>query len=152
MKCNKCKTCYRLIFIGNDNLRFLNAISPFVHIKKERVEVALEFISTLQEKTQKGIKRKCGKIPYGVQEKRYQLYCEMLRFNSKGNSHIVPRWSLPDPILIPKCLICNRTIKIRNRKRIGHTSLCKICYLSHYAGRYRRSGKLSSNAPSLIAY
>jgi len=66
---HKGQRCYRWRITSAPALSFLNAIQPYVRIKKEQVDLAIEFIGTLR-------KENLGSIPVDglISGRRFQIH------------------------------------------------------------------------------
>lgn len=128
------KQAYRLCFYGNKAKEFLNKVYPYLIIKKERATLMLEFIYTLQKS---GNRSGNYKVPYDIQNKRYNIYLKLFNLNKKGIiSNSAPKNFLLNPPVskFVECEICKTSI----RKTVKN-KLCKKCYLNVLCGRAKKA-------------
>lgn len=136
------KPSYRLILCGKYSQRFLALVRPYVVVKARQVDIGIAFGESLDSsKPEPGHRRQIAAPE--IQERRQELYQELIRINSRGTAEPKPG-TLSLPVRQPKtvqCKHCDTMVEIRkpSSRRPRFNGVCRPCYIARYIGRHNRS-------------
>ena len=127
----RCKPCYILTYTSQEASAFLQALLPYLVVKRRQAELFLEFAATVGP---------VGHHHIGQQviEHRYHIYTRLLNLNKKGVGELPPaKVKLPDRITAQKeekyrCNRCRRYLPRDSfcpstKVRRGFSTRCKEC-------------------------